>query len=243
MPTYRDEGVVLRTHQLGEADRIVTLLTREHGKVRAVARGVRRTSSRFGARLEPFMVADLQLAVGRSLDIITQAVTLGAYAPVIVADYRAYTAATAMVETADRLTDEDGSRQQYLLLVGALRSLARAEHDPSLTLDSYLLRALSIAGWAPSFGDCAVTGEPGPHRAFVPQLGGMVADHAAPPGALRIDPATLELLGALLTGEWGLAEASPAGVRSRASGAVAAYVQWHLERGLRSLEHVDRGAR
>ncbi|SDR68433.1 DNA repair protein RecO [Agrococcus carbonis] len=242
MPTYRDEGVVLRTHQLGEADRIVTLLTREHGKVRAVAKGVRRTSSRFGARLEPFMVADLQLAVGRSLDIVTQAVTLGAYAPVIVADYRAYTAAAAMVETADRLTDEDASRQQYLLLVGALRSLARSEHDPSLTLDSYLLRALSIAGWAPSFGDCAVTGEPGPHRAFVPQLGGMVSDQAAPPGALRIDAATLGLLTALLTGDWAAADASPSGVRTRASGAVAGYVQWHLERGLRSLEHVDRGA-
>ncbi len=241
MPTYRDEGVVLRTHQLGEADRIVTLLTREHGKVRAVARGVRRTSSRFGARLEPFMVADLQLAVGRSLDIVTQAVTLGAYAPVIVADYRAYTSAMAMVETADRLTDEDASRQQYLLLVGALRSLARGEHDPSLTLDSYLLRALSIAGWAPSFGDCAVTGEPGPHRAFVPQLGGMVADHAAPTGAMRIDEPTLELLSALLTGDWETAEATHQGVRTRASGAVGAYVQWHLERGLRSLQHVDRG--
>ncbi|MFA4840529.1 MAG: DNA repair protein RecO [Agrococcus sp.] len=242
MPTYRDEGVVLRTHQLGEADRIVTLLTREHGKVRAVARGVRRTSSRFGARLEPFMVADMQLAVGRSLDIITQAVTLGSYAPVIVADYRSYTAATAMVETADRLTDEDGSRQQYLLLVGALRSLARSEHDSSLTLDSYLLRALSIAGWAPSFGDCAVTGEPGPHRSFVPQLGGMVSDSAAPPGALRIDEPTLELLSALLTGDWPLAEAAHQGIRTRASGAVAAYVQFHLERGLRSLEHVDRSA-
>lgn len=243
MPTYRDEGVVLRTHLLGEADRIVTLLTREHGKVRAVARGVRRTSSRFGARLEPFMVADLQLAVGRSLDIVTQAVTLGAYAPEIVADYRAYTAATAMVETADRLTEEDASRQQYLLLVGALRSLSRREHDPSLTLDAYLLRALSMAGWAPSFGDCAVTGAPGPHRAFSPQLGGMVCDEAAPPGAMRIDEGTLLLLAALLTGDWETADASPQGVRARASGAVGAYVQWHLERGLRSLEHVDRGGR
>lgn len=242
MPTYRDEGVVLRTHQLGEADRIVTLLTREHGKVRAVAKGVRRTSSRFGGRLEPFMVADLQLAVGRSLDIVTQAVTLGSYATEIVADYRSYTAATAMVETADRLTDEDASRQQYLLLVGALRSLSLGEHDPSLTLDSYLLRALSVAGWAPSFADCAVTGEPGPHRAFVPQLGGMVADHAAPPGAMRVDEPTLGLLGALLTGDWIAAEATAQGVRTRASGAVGAYVQWHLERGLRSLEHVDRGA-
>ncbi|MET0994701.1 MAG: DNA repair protein RecO, partial [Mycobacterium sp.] len=66
MSLYRDEGVVLRTQKLGEADRIVTLLTREHGRVRAVAKGVRRTTSRFGARLEPFMHVDLQLATGRS---------------------------------------------------------------------------------------------------------------------------------------------------------------------------------
>ena len=61
MPTYSDEAVVLRTQNLGEADRIVTLLTRRHGKVRAVARGVRRTSSKFGARLEPFSQVDLQV--------------------------------------------------------------------------------------------------------------------------------------------------------------------------------------
>ena len=78
MPTYRDEVVVLRTHKLGEADRIVTLLSRRHGKVRAVAKGVRRTSSRFGARLEPFMVADVLLYQGRSLDIVQQADSLGA---------------------------------------------------------------------------------------------------------------------------------------------------------------------
>ena len=64
VPTYRDEVVVLRTHKLGEADRIVTMLSRRHGKVRAVAKGVRRTSSRFGARLEPFMVADVLLLPG-----------------------------------------------------------------------------------------------------------------------------------------------------------------------------------
>ena len=66
MPLYRDEAIVLRTHKLGEADRIVTLLTRQHGKVRAVAKGVRRTTSRFGARLEPFMVVDVQCYEGRS---------------------------------------------------------------------------------------------------------------------------------------------------------------------------------
>ena len=240
MPTYRDEGVVLRTHHLGEADRIVTLLTRTNGKVRAVAKGVRRTSSKFGGRLEPFMVADLQFAKGRSLDIITQAVTLGSYAPSIVGDYRKYTSAAAMVETADRLTDHDGSLQQYVLLIGALRSLARDEHDPTLTLDSYLLRALSIAGWAPSFGDCAVTGAPGPHTAFSPPLGGMVASEAAPPGTARLAPAAVDLLGALLVGDWELADAAPDGIRAAASAAVGAYVQFHLERGLRSLQHIER---
>ena len=105
---YRDDAVVLRTHKLGEADRIITLLTKHHGQVRAVAKGVRRTSSRFGARLEPFMVADLQLVSGRTLDIVTQAVAKGAYGGSIAADYGTYTAAAAMTETAEKLTDVDG---------------------------------------------------------------------------------------------------------------------------------------
>ena len=188
MPLYRDEAVVLRTHKLGEADRIVTMLSRQHGKIRAVAKGVRRTASKFGARLEPFMVADVQFYEGRSLDIITQAETLGSYGAEIAEDYGCYTAANVMVETADKITDDNGSLQQYLLLVGGLRSLSRREHHPSLTLDSYLLRALSVAGWAPSFVDCAVTGAPGPHSAFVVQLGGVVCDEVprpARPGSTR----------------------------------------------------------
>ena len=71
---------MLRTQKLGEADRIITLLTRSHGRVRAVAKGVRRTSSRFGARLEPFSHVDVQLAEARSLDVVTQAETLRPYA-------------------------------------------------------------------------------------------------------------------------------------------------------------------
>ena len=105
---YRDDGVVLRTHKLGEADRIITILTKHHGQVRAVAKGVRRTSSRFGARLEPFMVVDLQLISGRTLDIVTQAVAKGAYGGNIAADYGRYTVAAAMTETAEKLTDVDG---------------------------------------------------------------------------------------------------------------------------------------
>src|SRR5690554_4675814 len=143
MPVYRDEAVVLRTHKLGEADRIVTMLSKGHGRIRAVAKGVRRTSSKFGARLEPYMLVDVQLHEGRSLDTVTQAVTLGAYAGPIAEDYAAFTAAQAIAEAADRLADAEPSPQQYLLLVGALRSLSRREHAPGLVLDAYLLRAFS----------------------------------------------------------------------------------------------------
>jgi DNA repair protein RecO (recombination protein O) len=240
VPVYRDEAVVLRTHKLGEADRIVTLLTRQHGKIRAVAKGVRRTASKFGSRLEPFMVADVQLYEGRTLDIVTQAESIGAYGALIAEDYASYTAANAMVETADKLTESEGSLQQYLLLVGALRSLARREHGASLTLDSYLLRSLSMAGWAPSFLDCSRCGAPGPHSAMVVQLGGVVCDECAPQGSPRLDVATVALLGALLTGDWSAAASAPETTRSQASGVVAAYTQWHLERGLRSLQHVSR---
>jgi len=231
---------VLRTHKLGEADRIVTMLTRQHGKVRAVAKGVRRTASKFGARLEPFMVADVQLYEGRSLDIITQAESLGSYGAQITSDYPSYTAASAMVETADKLTESEVSLQQYLLLVGALRSLARKEHGASLTLDSYLLRALSMAGWAPSFQDCSRCGTVGDHSAIVVQLGGVVCDNCAPPGSPRLGRDTIDLLSSLLSGDWEHAEAAGERTQAQATGIVAAYTQWHLERSLRSLAHVSR---
>ena len=85
MQGYRDDGVVLRTQKLGEADRIITLLTRHNGRVRAVAKGIRRTKSRFGGRLEPFTHVDVLIHHGRSLDIITQADVIRAYGtPLIV---------------------------------------------------------------------------------------------------------------------------------------------------------------
>ena len=156
MPLYRDEGIVLRTQKLGEADRIVTLLTRTLGKVRVVGKGVRRTKSRFGARLEPAMMVDVQCYEGRNLDTVTQAETLASWGDVLARDYTTYTAAAAMLETADRLTEErEPNLQQYLLLQGALRSMSEGLHDPGLVLDAYLLRALAVAGWAPSFHDCA----------------------------------------------------------------------------------------
>ena len=128
MRAYRDDGVVLRTQKLGEADRIITLLTRQNGRVRAVAKGVRRTKSRFGARLEPFTHVDVMIHSGRSLDVIAQAEVIRAYGPPLAADYPKYTAGAAMLETAERLTpvEKEPAIRQFLLLIGGLRALGEA---------------------------------------------------------------------------------------------------------------------
>jgi DNA repair protein RecO (recombination protein O) len=186
------------------------------------------------------MVVDAQFYEGKNLDIVNQVETIGSYGGSIIDDYGAFTAANAMVEVAERLTMEESSPQQYLLLVGALRSLATKEHDSSLILDSYLLRALAIAGWAPSFDDCARCDAKGPHSTFVMQVGSVVCQECKPIGAVSMSIETTELLGALLSGDWELADKSTPGARANASGIVAAYSQWHIERSLKSMPHVER---
>lgn len=246
VPTYRDHAVVLRTQKLGEADRIITLLSRSHGKIRAVARGVRRTSSRFGGRLEPFNHVDVQFAVGRSLDYVNQVESLDAFGDPLTASYESFTAGQAMLETADRLVLEGGepALQQYRLLVGALRVLGRGTtdgHRPvTMVLDSYLLRSLSVAGYAPSLGACARCGEEGEHTWFSPASGGVVCQMCRPPGTAAIDADTLGYLRALVSGDWPATRGVDALTQRRGSGFVSTFAQWHLERGLRSLPLVER---
>ncbi|HMD95579.1 MAG TPA: DNA repair protein RecO [Trebonia sp.] len=163
---YRDDGVVLRTQKLGEADRIITLLTRQNGRVRAVAKGVRRTKSRFGGRLEPFTHVDVMIHPGRSLDVITQAEVIRPYGAPLAGDYPRYTAGTAMLETAERFTpvEKEPALRQFLLLIGGLRALGETGEDakePRLVLDAYLLRSLAVAGYAPALEECARCGAPG----------------------------------------------------------------------------------
>jgi DNA repair protein RecO (recombination protein O) len=242
MQLYRDDGVVLRTQKLGEADRIVTVLARKTGRVRAVAKGVRRTKSRFGARLEPFTHVDLMLHPGRSLDVITQAEAIRAYGPPLAADYPRYTAGVAMLETADRLVHEEKepSLRQFLLLIGGLRSLGEASHDPRLILDAYLLRSLAVAGYAPALEACARCGSSGRLPAFAIPAGGMVCSPCRPAGAAAPGPATVALMIALLGGDWESADRSERRHQVECSGLVAAYLQWHLEHSIRSLRHVER---
>src|SRR5262249_6744311 len=100
----RDDAVVLRVQKLGESDRIITMLTRRNGRIRAVARGVRRTTSRFGARLEPFGHIDVQWVEGRNLHVVSQVEGVDLYGKRFLDDYPRYTAASAIAEAAERLT-------------------------------------------------------------------------------------------------------------------------------------------
>jgi DNA repair protein RecO (recombination protein O) len=243
---YRDDGIVLRTQDLGEADRIVTVLTRRTGRVRAVGKGVRRTKSRFGARLEPFTHVDLLLYTGRSLDVITQADSVRAYGEPLSADYPRYTTGTAMLETAERFTPEEKepSMRQFLLLVGGLRALSEGEHTPRLVLDAFLLRSLAVAGYAPALTECAVCGTPGVSegggsRVFGIAAGGLTCRSCRPAGAATPSVRTVALMDALLRGDWALADTAEQRHQVECSGLVAAYLQWHLEHSIRSLRHVE----
>ncbi len=255
MPLYRDEAVVLRVHKLGEADRIVTLLTKRHGRIRAVGKGVRRTTSRYGARLEPGSHIDVQLHTRTAepdaerghprpngLDLVTQVESVDNYGARLANDYSAWTSAVAICETAERLTSEEGepALRQYLLVIGALRSLAEREHQASLILDAFLIRSMSLAGWEPALADCALCSAPGPHAAFNVPAGGAVCPNCRPSGSVRPQPASLNLMTALLSGDWATADTAADQLRREASGLIAAHLQWHLERGIRSLPLVDR---
>jgi DNA repair protein RecO (recombination protein O) len=238
---YRDDAVVLRTQKLGESDRIITLLTRRGGRVRAVAKGVRRTRSKFGARLEPFTHVDVQLYTGRSLDIVTQVETHTAFGDRLVSDYPRYTSGTAILETAEKLTAEERepALRLYLLLVGALRALTEETHDARLVLDAFVLRALAVSGYSPALAECARCGVEGPHRWFSVQGGGSMCANCRPAGSATPSIETVSLMQSLLAGDWPGADNSDLRHRRDASGLTAAYLQWHLEHGIRSLRLVE----
>jgi len=239
---YRDEAIVLRTQKLGEADRIITLLTREHGRVRAVAKGVRRTKSKFGARLEPGSHIDIQLYTGRTFDTVTQVECVFNYGEALTEDYSRWTIAGTILEAAERFTshEHEPALQEFKLVTGAMKALADNKYDPSMILDAYLLRSLAVGGYAPSLINCSKCDAAGPHRYFSLVGGGSVCADCRPSASATPAIETLKLMSDLISGDWESAMASELRNRREANGLIAAYLQWHLERGLRSLQIVER---
>ena len=247
MTLFRDEGVVLRTQKLGEADRIITLLTRQHGRVRAVGQGVRTTKSKFGARLEPF--------TPRRRAVLARAASWSAAgcrcaprsrrSPRTAAASSPTTPATPPARRCWRrpsgspTTRASRPSSSTCCWSARLRTLAarRARRRAWCSTPSCCARWPSTAT-APSFDDCARCGAARAATGSSRSPAGGVGVRGLP-GARRrrtLAPETLDLLGALLTGDWAdRRRAASRGTAREGSGLVAAYLQWHLERGLRSL--------
>lgn len=234
MGLYRDQGVVLRTIKLGETDRIVTVLTQGHGKVRAVAKGIRRPGSRFGARLEPTTHAALQCYRGRELDVVTQVETIDAHRT-LRERYGPLTHAISMLEAVDQVAQErETNPALYRMLVGALRTLATSPSP--MVAPAFFWKLLSLEGFHPVLDGCARCGEQsGPFPAFDVGEGGVLCADCSRYGGHRIDTATVELLRRILGSALRVALAEPPGqAATQVERLGVAALEYHLERRLRS---------
>jgi DNA repair protein RecO (recombination protein O) len=247
--TYRDEAVVLTTVKLGEADRIITMLSREHGKIRAVAKGVRRTKSKFGARLEPFMRTDVLVAEGRTLDRITQAASIAPYADSICGDYDLYANGSVILETINKLVnaEHESAREQYQLLVAALAALAGHRHPSRMISASYVMRSLALAGWFPRFDSCVVCGRQDDLDFFSVPSGGVMCGNDRTPEARHVTARCRIALRALLAGDWTALNAAATddtrgedlALDPQCARIVEEWGEYFLERPIRSLRLLD----
>ena len=238
---YRDEGIVLRTIKLGEADRIVTFLTRGHGKVRAVAKGVRKTSSRFGARLEPTSRVALQCYQGRELDVVTQVETLEANRA-LREEYVLLTHAVPMLEAVDQIAQErEPNPALYRMLSRALHTLAELRNP--LVTPAFFWKLLSLEGFHPMLDGCARCGnapETGDDDtelvAFDLDEGGTLCRACARGGGRPVSPAALELLRRMLGGALNGALAEPPSTATHEVEFLGVRaLEYHGERRLRSI--------
>jgi DNA repair protein RecO (recombination protein O) len=242
MPLYKEQGIVLRSVKLGEADKIVTILTQGSGKIRAVAKGVRRTSSKFGARLEPFTHVSLLLYQGRNLDTVTQAEIVSPFRA-IRGDFALIAAGETMLEAVDRVAEEhERNVRLFLLLLAGLRTLEEGPADGAAVAESFLLKLLSLSGFRPSLSACAVCSAPGTHEWFAASQGGVVCAGCVEHDAGRVSAPAVRWLDGLARADLSTAgEMTPeVMVRREARAVLYGFVEYHLERRMRSFTLLAR---
>ncbi len=242
MSLYRDQGVVLRTIRLGEADRIVTLATAERGKVRAVVKGVRKTTSRWGSRLEPLSHVSVMCWKGRDLDTVTQAQVLDHF-PYLRGDLDRLGRATVLLELVDQVFQEGQANPRlYVMLVGALRTMDMA--DSPLVMSGFMWKLLALEGSAPVLDICARCSAPPPEP--------LVAFDLADGGALcrscrrgvPVSAEALALVRRMLGGDLaGVLRELPAPcvLTAEVDHLARFALEAHLERRIRSLHVLDHG--
>ncbi len=231
MRLRNDQGIVLRGFPFGEADRVVVILSPNHGKLRTVAKGVRRTMSRFGGRLEPFTHVDLVLYEGRNLDTITQVSVIEAF-PALRSDLDRVLAAGSMVEAIDAVAQEnESSLRAFLLLQRGLRSLEAGPVHPDL-VTAFLLGVADVVGVSPAFDHCAGCGRTEGLARFSFADGGVLCERDQTPGAVPLRDGLTEYLARLVGADLAaLPDADPSFSRE-AMGVVRRFLEYHLDRRL-----------
>ncbi|MFN8523712.1 MAG: DNA repair protein RecO [Chloroflexota bacterium] len=243
--TLRCQGLVLRRHDVGESDRVVVMFTRERGKLRAVAKGARKTSSRKAGHLELFTHVDVLLEQRRDMDFVGQVDTLDSFRA-IREDLTRTSLAYLVTELVDSLTEEgDEQPELFDLTVQALESLQDAP-DPRLVVDHFAMQLLELLGFRPAIGECLRCGselEPGSNF-FSPFLGGALCPRCGPaePSASAIATPTLKLLRNLqrLRRPGSLRVVIPLDVQRETSRVLRELIERHSERRLRSTAFIAR---
>ncbi len=231
MALYRDEAVVLRTYKLAEADRIVVLFSRGRGKIRAVAKGVRRTRSKFGSRLEPGSIVQLQLYEGRNLDIITQAERVVAFTN-LRANLDSYGRAALLLEIVDSSVEEgESNRALYKMLTGALRELERAGNP--LVVPTFVAKFLVLEGVQPLVDACVRCGSANDLVAIQIHEGGVLCVNC-PPGEPISDEARRALAHVFEGRVRHVLDATADTVAQELETIAAKLIEQHIERRLRS---------
>lgn len=234
MAIRNDQGIVLRGYPFGDADRVVVLLSPNHGKLRTVAKGVRKTTSRFGGRLEPFNHVDLVLYEGRNLDTITQVSIIEGF-PRLRSELQAVVSAGIMVEAADAVAQEDEtSLRLFLLLQRGLHALEVGVEGHDL-VTSFLLKLATVVGVAPALDACAACGRSDGLDRFSFASGGVMCGRCDGERGVRLKVGLTGYLSALERAEFrALPPVDPA-LTSDALGVARRFVEYHLDRSLASL--------
>ena len=242
MSTYREEAVVLRKLDYGEADRIYTLLTKDHGKIGAIARGVRKTSSKLASALEVYNQVDIQLAHGRNLDVIAQVIRK--QTPRIEADLERTSRAALIAELAERMTeDRHPIEDLYELTCWALDELA-VDPEPRRAAAFFLSAALDLMGYAPQLADCASCGRPlaETSHAFSAASGGFVCGNCADPAEPVVSPGAIKVLRVMFRRDVELyrrLKLSTA-IMDEVDDVLADQLEYHLDKRLNSLRFLRR---
>jgi DNA repair protein RecO (recombination protein O) len=238
MSLYRCQGIVLRTYKLGEADRIVTFCTDTRGKVRAVAKGVRKTKSRIGARLEPTSHVSLLMYEGRGdLDVVSQAESIETFRS-LREDLDRLTHASSLLEAVDLISiEENEDIRLYEMLSGALRQLNK--QDSALLVPAFYWKLLAHEGYYPSLDACVRCGATEPLVGFDAAAGGVTC-RTCTLGS-RVSGEAVEMLRRILSGGLASALREPASAITHEVERLATVALEHqLERRLKAGRLLDR---